>query len=93
MAKRRGVDVLTSRGQAVADAVWAIGGTEVTCHRWRRERGGLELDRVRRLEELELETGRRRRAVADLTLDRLVLAAARGHCVEPRVAFAPGSSI
>jgi len=47
--------------------------TEATYHRWRAEYGGLKLDQVRRLKVLEQENGRLQRAVADLTLERLVL--------------------
>jgi len=73
VAKLRQVDALASQGQSVADAVRAIGVTEVTYHRWRQEYGGLKTDQVRRLKELETENARLRRAVADLTLDKLIL--------------------
>jgi putative transposase len=73
VAKLRQVDVLTSQGQSVADAVRAIGVTEVTYYRWRQEYGGLKAEQVRRLKELETENARLRRAVADLTLDQLIL--------------------
>jgi putative transposase len=79
VAKLRQGDVLTSRGQSVADAGRAIGVTEVTYYRWRQEYGGLRTNQVRRMKELELEDQRLRKAVADLTLDKQVLAeAARG---------------
>ena len=94
VAKLRQVDVLTSQGQTVADAVRAIGVTEVTYYRWRQECGGLKTNQVRRMKELELENQRLRKAVADLTLDKQILAeAARGNCLEPRVALVPVSSI
>ena len=73
VAKLRQVDVLVSQGQSVADAVRAIGVTEVTYYRWRQEFGGLKADQVKRLKELEAENARLRRAVADLTLDKLIL--------------------
>jgi transposase-like protein len=80
VAKLRQVDVLTSQGQTVADAVRTIGVTEVTYYRWRQEYGGLKTDQIRRMKELELENQRLRKAVADLTLDKLILAeAARGN--------------
>lgn len=80
IAKLRQVDVLTSQGQSVADAVRAIGVTEVTYYRWRQEYGGLKTNQVRRMKELELENQRLRKAVADLTLDKQILAeAARGN--------------
>jgi hypothetical protein len=54
--------------------------TEVTYYRWRSEYGGMKLDQVKRLKELEVENGRLRKAVSDLTLDKLILKeAARGN--------------
>src|SRR5919205_2675114 len=80
VAKLRQVDVLVSQGQAVAEAIRAIGVTEVTYYRWRREFGGLKADQVKRLQELEAENARLRKAVADLTLDKQILSeAARGN--------------
>ncbi len=80
VAKLRQVDVLTSQGRPVAEAVRSIGVTEVTYYRWRQEYGGLKGDQVKRLKELEAENTRLRRAIADLTLDKMILAeAARGN--------------
>ena len=73
VAKLRQVDILVAQGQSVADAIRLIGVTEVTYYRWRQEYGGLKVDQVRRLKELETENTRLRRAVADLTLDKLIL--------------------
>ena len=47
--------------------------TEATYYRWRAEYGGLKLDQLKRLKILEQENGRLRRAIADLTLEKLVL--------------------
>ena len=80
VAKLRQVDVLSSQGKTVAEAVRAIGVTEVTYYRWRKEYGGLKGNQVKRLKELEAENARLRRAVSDLTLDKMILAeAARGN--------------
>ena len=80
VAKLRQFDVLTAQGRTVADAVRAIGVAEVTYYRWRNEYGGLRGDQVKRLKELETENGRLRRAVSDLTVDKLILAeAAKGN--------------
>ena len=73
VAKLRQVDVLVAQGQSVADAVRAIGVTEVTYYRWRQEYGGMSVPRARRLKELERENARLRKAVADLTLDKMIL--------------------
>lgn len=80
VAKLRQVDVLVSQGSNVAEAVRSIGVTEVTYYRWRKEFGGLKVDQVKRLKALETENQRLRKAVADLTLDKLILGeAARGN--------------
>jgi putative transposase len=76
VAKLRQVDVLVSQGQFVAEAIRSIGMTEVTSYRWRRELGGLNLDQVKHLKELEAESARLRKAVADLTLDKQILSEA-----------------
>jgi transposase-like protein len=69
-----------AQGQSVAEAIRAIGVTEVTYYRWRREFGGLKSDAVKRMKELEAENTRLRKAVADLTLEEQILAeAARGN--------------
>jgi putative transposase len=73
VAKLRQVDVLLGQGKTVGEAVKTIGVTETTCHRWRNEYGGLKLDQVKRLKELESENSRLRRAVSDLTLDKMIL--------------------
>ena len=80
VAKLRQVEVLTSQGKPVADAVRAIGVTEVAYYRWRQEFGGLKSGQVKKLKDLEAENARLRRAVSDLTLDKMILAeAARGN--------------
>ncbi len=73
VAKLRQVDVLTSQGSSVADAIRQIGVTEITYYRWRKEFGGLQTNQVRRIKDLEQENARLRKAVSDLTLDKLIL--------------------
>jgi transposase-like protein len=73
VAKLRQVDVLTMQGHSVAEAIRSIGVTEVTYYRWRQEYGGLKSDQVKRLKDLEQENARLRKAVSDLTLEKLIL--------------------
>lgn len=73
ITKLRQVEVAAARGETVANAVRQIGVTEQTYYRWRSEYGGLSLDQVKRLKQLELENARLKRAVADLTLDKQIL--------------------
>jgi hypothetical protein len=60
--------------------VKAIGVSEVSYYRWRKEYGGLNVSQAKRLKEIERENARLRQAVSDLTLDKLILQeAARGN--------------
>jgi len=80
VAKLRQVEILTGQGQSIAQAARSIGVAEQTYFRWRSEYGGMKNDQIRRLKDLELENTRLRRAVSDLTLDKLILTeAARGN--------------
>ncbi len=64
----------------MAEVARELGVTEQTYYRWRREYGGMKVRQARRLKELERENGRLKRAVADLTLDKLILEeAAKGN--------------
>jgi len=101
IAKLRQVDVLTARGTPVAEAIRSIGVTEATYYRWRQEYGGLKSDQVKRLKDLEIENRRLRKAVSDLTLDKLILQEAangsapglRSTPSKPRTPPVPASSM
>ena len=69
----REAEVRLAQGQTVGEICRQIGISEQSYYRWRREYGGLKLDQARRLKDLERENGRLRRAVADLTVEKLVL--------------------
>jgi len=80
VSKLRQVEVLQGQGMTVADAARQIGTTEQTYYRWRKQYGGMNRDQLKRLKELEKENQRLRRAVSDLTLDKLILTeAAKGN--------------
>ena len=85
VAKLRQVDVLLSQGRPVAEAIRTISVTPFTSYRWRKEFGGLKSDQVKRLKDLEKENERLRKAVSDLTLEKLILKeAAISETGEPR---------
>ena len=73
ITKLREAEVALSRGQTVVQVCRQLNITEQTYYRWRNEYGGLKLDQAKRLKELERENTRLKRAVADLTLDKLIL--------------------
>ena len=66
-------DVLICQGKKVMDVIKGFGITDVTYSRWRQEFGGMSVSQARRLKELEKEKERLRKAVSDLTLDKLIL--------------------
>ena len=73
-------EVLLSQGSTVGEAARKIGVTEQTYYRWRREYGGMRIEQVKRLKELEKENTRLKRLVADLSLDNAILKeASRGN--------------
>jgi len=69
----READVLLAQGQTVLEVCRGFGISEQSYYRWRREYGGLKMDQARRMKDLERENARLRRAVADLTVEKLVL--------------------
>ena len=69
----RQAEVMIGRGSTVAEAVRDIDVTPNTYFRWRKEFGGVGTEQARRLRDLEMENSRLKRAVADLTLDNLIL--------------------
>ncbi len=69
----REAEVRLGQGETVGNICRGFGISEQTCYKWRREYGGLKLDQARRLKELERENERLRKAVSELTLDKLIL--------------------
>jgi putative transposase len=69
----REAEVALSQGQSVGQVCRILGVSEQSYYRWRKEYGGLRTDQARRLKELEKENSRLRKAVSDLTLDKLIL--------------------
>ncbi|WP_085955866.1 IS3 family transposase [Roseibium alexandrii] len=84
VSKLRQVEVLQGQGATIAEAVRQIGVTQQTFYRWRKLYGGMQRSQLTRLKELEKENQRLRRAVSDLTLDKLILSeAAKGKLLSP----------
>ena len=73
IGKLREAEVALAQGETAAQVCRALGIAEQTLYRWRREYGGLKVEQAKRLKVLEQENTRLRRAVADLTLDKLIL--------------------
>ena len=80
IAKLREAEVLLAQGMKVPEVVRELGIHQVTYYRWRKEYGGMRVNQMKRLKELETENSRLRRAVSDLTLDKMILReAAKGN--------------
>ena len=73
IGKLREVEVALAKGRTVVEMVRTLGITEQTYYRWRTQYGGLKVEQAKRLKDLERENARLKRAVADLTLDKLIL--------------------
>lgn len=73
ISKLREAEVLISQGKTAAEASRAIGISEQSYYRWRKEYGGVSTEQVKRLKELEKENARLKRLVADLSLDKAIL--------------------
>lgn len=73
IVKLREAEVLLSQGRTVGEAARQLGVAEQTYYRWRSEFGGMKTDQARKLKLLQQENARLKRAVADLTLDKLIL--------------------
>jgi len=71
--KLREADVLLGQGRTVPDACKQLGISDKTYFRWRKSHGGLRVDQAKRLRELEAENTRLRKAVAELTVDKIIL--------------------
>ena len=80
VTKLRQVEVLVGQGAARVDAIREVRITEQNYYRWRKQYGGMGTDQLKELKRLQQENDRLRRAVSDLTLDKLILSeAARGN--------------
>ena len=73
IGKLREAEVALAQGQTAAQVCRGLGISEQTFYRWRRVYGGLKVEQAKRLKALEQENTRLRRAVSDLTLDKLIL--------------------
>ena len=71
--KLRQIEVQTAQGKSLVLACKEAEISEQSYYRWRKEFGGLKGDQVKRLKELEKENDRLRKAVSDLTLEKLIL--------------------
>ena len=71
--KLREAEVRPSQGATLVEVLKALAVSEVTYYRWRKEYGGMQVNQAKRLKELEKENTRLRKAVSDLTLDKLIL--------------------
>ena len=71
--KLREADVLSGQGQTVAQVCKQLGVTDKTYFRWRKSHGGLRIDQAKRMKDLEAENARLKKAVAELTIDKIIL--------------------
>ena len=66
-------EVALAQGKKIGEVCRSLGISEQSYYRWRREYGGLKTTQAKRIKDLERENSRLKKAVADLTLDKLIL--------------------
>ena len=69
----RAVEIHRAEGKSLAEAAKSVGVCAQTVIRWQKEYGGLEVDQLKRLKDLELENQRLKRLVANQALDLSIL--------------------
>ena len=72
--KLRQIEVQTAQGKSLALACREAEISEQSYYRWRKEYSGLKVDQAKKMKDLERENARLRRLVADLSLEKQVLA-------------------
>ena len=73
IGKLREAEVLQGKGMQLDEILRQLGISDATYYKWRKEYGGLKIDQVKRLKELEQENSRLRKVVADLSIDNAIL--------------------
>jgi transposase-like protein len=73
IGKLREAELLLGQGANIGEAIRKLGVSEQTYYRWRKKYGGMIIDQVRRLKELETENNRLKKLVADFSLDNAIL--------------------
>lgn len=71
--KLRQAEVMIHDGKTIAETCRALGVADATYYKWRKEYGGIQVAQAKRLKDLERENGRLKKAVADLTVEKLIL--------------------
>ncbi len=71
--KLREAETMLAAGKSVGDVIQSLGVSEQTYYRWKQQYGGMKSEEAKRLKELEVENGRLKKLVADLTLDKEIL--------------------
>lgn len=73
ISKLREAEIYLAEGVSVGEVIRRLGVTKITYYRWRREYGGMKVDQAKRLKDLEKESARLKRLLADAELDKAIL--------------------
>lgn len=71
--KLRQAEVMIHEGKVISEVCRSLEISDATYYKWRKEYGGMQISQAKRLKELEKENNRLKKAVADLTVDKLIL--------------------
>ena len=69
----RQAEVMLHEGKSIGEICRSLGISDATYYKWRREYGGMQVSQAKRLKDLERENARLKKAVANLTVDKLIL--------------------
>ena len=69
----RQAEVMLHEGKSIGEICRSLGISDTTYYKWRREYGGMQVSQAKRLKNLEQENARLKKAVANLTVDKLIL--------------------
>jgi len=73
VALLREAEVALSQGLSVGHICRQLSISEQAYYRWRKQYGGLRISQVKRMKDIERENSRLKQAVAELTLDKVIL--------------------
>ena len=69
----REAEVSLAQGITVGQVCRQLSISEQSYYRWRKQYGGLKISQAKRLKDMKRENTRLKKAVADLTLDKVIL--------------------
>lgn len=80
----REAEVALAQGMTVGQICRQLSISEQSYYRWRKQYGGPRISQVKRMKDMKRENARLKKAVAELTLDKVILKEAWRETTKPR---------